>query len=133
MVSLQQIAEGVLLGTPRYAAKHSLRVTVPNSLLEQALAFRKPVVFYGSKHNPGAAACGAEMAHAFSRDAVGIECVERPTDEMVVELAKKQRARRSVLDRVRSSAAPRRTSMILNSIRRKSQAARKSQATSHAS
>jgi len=69
MISLLQIAQDLLWHSPRYRHKQ-LTLYVPESLLEQRIEFRTPVVLYVSPHNPGAAAAAAEFRKTFPGVAV---------------------------------------------------------------
>lgn len=60
-VSLLQIAESMLLGSPAYEGKVSLPLVLPGSLSDQTLGFEAPVVLFVSNHNPGAHAAAREI------------------------------------------------------------------------
>ena len=68
MVTLLEIAEGMLLGSPEYDGMQKLQLYVPRSLLSRHISFPKHVVLYASANNPGAAAAAEEMRARFPED-----------------------------------------------------------------
>ena len=67
LVSLLQIAEDMLLFSPEYEGREALPLYVPGGLLEQRLAFPKPVELYVSKNNPGADVLAKEVISCFDQ------------------------------------------------------------------
>jgi len=66
LMSLLEIAEGMLLTCPAYKGQHtSLPLFVPGSLTQQKLDFSQPVLLYASPNNPGAADAATEFQLAF--------------------------------------------------------------------
>ena len=64
-VSLQIIAEALLLQTPSYSRKPSLPLYVPGDVRRQTLAFTKPVLLWASPVNAGASVLADELADTF--------------------------------------------------------------------
>eukprot|EP00966_Prymnesium_polylepis_P327985 7383804-Prymnesium_polylepis.3 len=64
IVSLIQIAEGMLRCSPRYKGKE-LPLYLPGSLLTQKLAFPEPVMLSVSSNNPGAREAAVEVQLRF--------------------------------------------------------------------
>jgi hypothetical protein len=60
-MSLQLLAEQLLLSCPSYASAKSLPLYVPGEITLQRIQFSSPVVLYASKNNPGAAAAAAML------------------------------------------------------------------------
>ena len=60
-MSLQLLAEQLLLSCPSYAPAKNLPLYVPGEVSLQRIKFSSPVVLYASKNNPGAAAAAAML------------------------------------------------------------------------
>ena len=64
-VSLQIIAEALLLQMPSYSRRPSLPLNVPGDVRRQTLAFTKPVLLWASPVNAGASVLADELADTF--------------------------------------------------------------------
>jgi len=60
-MSLQLLAEQLLLSCPSYTPAKNLPLYVPGEVTLQRIQFSSPVVLYASKNNPGAAAAAAML------------------------------------------------------------------------
>lgn len=67
LVSLKEIAEFLLLQSPRYKDLDELPMYVPGEILSMRLAFESPLTLYVSPNNPGARTFASELEHAYAQ------------------------------------------------------------------
>ena len=78
-VSLIQIAEDILLGSPAYAEHVSLPLVIPGTLADQRLVLPERVRLYASPNNPGALRAATALASEY--EGQGIKVITRANDD----------------------------------------------------
>ena len=75
MISLIEIAEGMLRETPSYQGDDRFSLYFPGAVHEKQLAFHTPVRLYASRNNPGAEEAAVEMRPHYKE---GFQVVSEP-------------------------------------------------------